>query len=113
LTDSNGEIISITSCATTTTTSSTTTSTTTEAPTTTTTTTTTLASQYYYLATQYLNCVQNSSVDEYVVFSPTAIANSWVCGDDGNQYLISTETTPQVYIAEVLSSAVDCASLSC
>jgi hypothetical protein len=113
LTDSNGEIISITSCATTTTTTSTT-STTTEPPvTTTTTTTTTTDAGYYYFATQYLNCVQNSAVDAFILFSPSLITESWVCGDDVNQYLLGNETTPQAFTATIISSSNNCAGLSC
>ena len=68
---------------------------------------------YYYIATQYLNCVQNSSTDAYIVRSENLLSFSWVCGDDGNQYLIGSSTIDTNYFATVVSEAASCSGLSC
>jgi hypothetical protein len=102
-----------------TTTTSTTTSTTTEPTTTTTSTTTTTTTEEtytYYNATQYLNCVQNSSPGAFVLRVPSSVGGgSWWCGDDGYQYQFDSNISPDPPSFDVTatSAAGSCGSLPC
>ena len=79
----------------------------------TTTTTTTVTPYYYYLVTRYTDCVQSSSVGEYVVRSISPAPFVWLCGDDGFQYEIVGSASGPSYDATATASAIDCASLPC
>lgn len=83
--------------------------------TTTTTTTTTAGITYdYFYATQYLNCVQNSSIGAYIIRVPNTVgANNWYCGDDGYQYEPTSESDDQNYYVTAVNSANACFNLDC
>jgi hypothetical protein len=70
-----------------------------------------------YNATQYLNCVQNSSPGQYLLRVPCSLdSGTWWCGDDGYQYQFdSNATCSETYDVTAVSNASpsSCQNLSC
>ena len=70
----------------------------------------------YYNATQYLNCVQNSSLGAFVLRVPQDLdSGTWWCGDDGYQYTFDSNASGPSYDVTATSNATPsaCANLSC
>jgi hypothetical protein len=115
-----GNITQLGTCTgsvTTSTTTTTTTAATTTTTTTSTTTTTTTATGYaYYYVTQYLNCIQNSGVGQYIMRVPSYLDGvTWWCGDDFYQYEFAGNISPDppTYDVEAINSAISCPNLPC
>ena len=70
----------------------------------------------YYNATQFLNCIQNSSPGAFVLrVPPTLDSGMWWCGDDGFQYQFDTNTSGPVYDVTAVANALpsSCYNLPC
>lgn len=83
---------------------------------TTTTTTTTATTYAYYYVTQYLNCIQNSAVGQYIMRVPSYLDGvTWWCGDDFYQYEFAGNISPDPpsYDVEAINSAISCPNLPC
>lgn len=70
----------------------------------------------YYNATQFLNCVQNSSPGAFVLRVPPLLdSGTWWCGDDGYQYQFDTNASGPSFDVTAVANALpsSCYNLPC
>ena len=68
----------------------------------------------FYYATEYLNCVQNSSPGAFILaVPPNLVGYSWYCDGDNYQYQITGAATGPTSDRYAVSGAFSCGTLGC